>query len=77
LRQAIRGQQQKYLESAEIFDVYRGKPVQSGHKSVALSVTYRSTTTTLDDQSVDKIHDKIVHTLMTEFNARYREGSEA
>jgi len=77
LLRAIQGQQQKYLESAEIFDVYRGKPIQSGHKSVALSVTYRSATATLDDQSVDKIHDKIVNTLMAEFNARYREGSEA
>ncbi|WP_028319496.1 phenylalanine--tRNA ligase subunit beta [Desulfobulbus elongatus] len=77
LLRAIQSQQQKYLESVEIFDVYRGKPIQVGHKSVALSVTYRSATATLDDQSVDKIHDKIVNTLMTEFKARYREGSEA
>jgi len=76
LLRAIQAQQQKYLESVEIFDVYRGKPVQEGHKSVALSVTYRSATATLDDQSVDKIHGKIVNTLMTEFNAHYREGSE-
>lgn len=71
---AIQKQQQKYLESAQIFDVYRGKPIQAGHKSVALSLTYRSATTTLDDQSVDKIHSKIVTSLMTEFNASYREG---
>jgi len=71
---AIQTQQQKYLESVEIFDVYRGKPIQTGHKSVALSLTYRSATTTLDDQSVDKVHNKIVTTLMTEFNASYREG---
>jgi len=77
LLRAIRTQPQKYLESVEIFDVYRGKPIQAGHKSVALSVTYRSATATLDDQSVDKFHDKIVNTLMAEFNARYREGSEA
>jgi phenylalanyl-tRNA synthetase beta chain len=77
LLRAIQTQQQKYLESVEIFDVYRGKPIQSGHKSVALSVTYRSATATLDDQSVDKVHDKIVNSLMAEFNARYREGYEA
>ncbi|MCL2791275.1 MAG: phenylalanine--tRNA ligase subunit beta [Desulfobulbus sp.] len=76
LLRAIQAQKQKYLESVEIFDVYRGKPIQENHKSVALSVTYRSATTTLDDQSVDKIHDKIVNTLMTAFNARYRKGSE-
>jgi phenylalanyl-tRNA synthetase beta chain len=76
LLQAIRMQSQKYLETAEIFDVYRGKPIQTGHKSVALSLTYRSATATLDDQSVDKVHDKIVKSLMADFNARYREGSE-
>jgi len=77
LLQALLNQQQKYLESAEIFDVYRGKPIQEGYKSVALAVSYRSATSTLDDQSVDKIHNKIVHSLMTAFNARYREGFEA
>lgn len=76
LLQAIRRQPQKYLESAEIFDVYRGKPIQAGHKSVALGLTYRSATATLDDQTVDKVHQKIVQTLMADFNARYREGSE-
>jgi len=77
LFRAIQAQQQKYLESVEIFDVYRGKSIQENHKSVALSITYRSATTTLDDQSVDKIHSKIVNTLMAEFNASYRKGSEA
>ncbi|MDD2463892.1 MAG: phenylalanine--tRNA ligase subunit beta [Desulfobulbus sp.] len=76
LLMAIRRQSQKYLESAEIFDVYRGKPIQAGHKSVALGLTYRSATATLDDQTVDKVHQKIVNSLMADFNARYREGSE-
>jgi phenylalanyl-tRNA synthetase beta chain len=76
LLSAIRQQSQKYLESAEIFDVYRGKPIQAGHKSVALGLTYRSATATLDDQTVDKVHQKIVNLLMADFNARYREGSE-
>ena len=76
LLMAIRRQSQKYLESAEIFDVYRGKPIQAGHKSVALGLTYRSATATLDDQTVDRVHQKIVKSLMADFNARYREGSE-
>jgi phenylalanyl-tRNA synthetase beta chain len=76
LLQSIYGQKQKYLESADIFDVYRGKPISSGYKSVAFSVTYRSATATLDDLSVDKIHEKIVNSLMEDFNARYREGYE-
>lgn len=74
---AIFAQKQKYVESAELFDVYRGEPLSSGEKSVALSITYRSSTSTLDDASVDKIHNKIVQALMQEFNARYREGLDA
>ena len=76
LLRTIEAQQHKYIESTDIFDVYRGKPVQKGYKSVALSVTYRSSQATLDDQTVDKLHDKIVNTLMAEFQARYRQGSE-
>jgi phenylalanyl-tRNA synthetase beta chain len=76
LLQSIYEHKQKYLESADIFDVYRGKPIPSGYKSVAFSITYRSSTATLDDQSVDKIHEKIVNSLMANFNASYREGYE-
>lgn len=76
LLDAIRRHSQKYLESAEIFDVYRGKSIGAGKKSVAVSVTYRSATATLDDQTVDKLHHKMVNLLMAEYNAHYREGSE-
>ena len=76
LVRTIAAQEQKYIESTDIFDVYRGKPIKAGYKSVSLSVTYRSATATLDDQTVDKVHAKIVKALMTKFNASYREGSE-
>ncbi len=76
LLQAINDKKQKYVESVDIFDVYRGKPIEDGLKSVALAVTYRSATKTLDDQTVDKMHQKIVDALMSEYKARYREGSK-
>lgn len=74
LLDAILAQKQKYVESAQLFDVYRGEPLASGEKSVALSITYRSPSATLDDATVDKVHNRIVQVLMQEFNARYREG---
>lgn len=76
LLKSIQIDKQKYLESADIFDVYRGKPIPTGCKSVALTLTYRSTVATLDDQTVDNIHKKIVNSLMANFNAHYREGSD-
>lgn len=74
LLDAILAQKQKYVESAELFDVYRGEVLAPGEKSVALSITYRSSSATLDDATVDKVHNRIVQVLMQEFNARYREG---
>jgi len=74
LLKAVKGQRAELVESVDIFDVYSGKPIESGMKSVALSVTYRSPKKTLDDVTVDNIHKKIVQYLMTEFGGRYREG---
>lgn len=76
LRDVVFAQQQKYIESVDIFDVYRGKSLPQGAKSVSLSLTYRSDTATLKDAAVDKIQDKIVKALMQKFDARYREGSK-
>jgi len=61
---------------ADIFDVYSGKSIEEGMKSVALTVTYRSADKTLDDETVDGFHSKIVDSLMSRFGGRYREGKE-
>jgi phenylalanyl-tRNA synthetase beta chain len=64
----------EHVVYADIFDVYSGDAIEEGMKSVALTVTYRSADKTLDDESVDGFHDKIVHSLMSRFEGRYREG---
>lgn len=63
----------EHVENAQLFDVYRGKPIEQGMKSVAVYVTYRSSEKTLDDETVDIFHEKIVNTLMFRFGGRYRE----
>lgn len=73
LLQTIRELDVVHVENAELFDVYRGKPIAPGMKSVAISVTYRSPERTLDDETVDIVHEKIVNTLMSRFGGRYRE----
>ncbi len=74
LLRAVRSHRAEFVESVELFDVYSGKPIDEGMKSVALSVTYRSDKKTLDDETVDRVHEKIVQSLMKEFGGRYREG---
>jgi phenylalanyl-tRNA synthetase beta chain len=76
LLQTVRDLNVNNVENVELFDIYKGKPIDKGMKSVALSVTYRSSEQTLDDETVDIFHDKIVNTLMTRFDGRYREGEE-
>ncbi|WP_457574335.1 phenylalanine--tRNA ligase subunit beta [Desulfolithobacter sp.] len=74
LLEEIHAHKAELVEHADIFDVYRGKPIEPGMKSVALTVTYRSAEKTLDDETVDRFHDKIVSSLMSRFGGRYREG---
>jgi len=70
----IRASKEKFIEHCEIFDVYQGKPLDDGMKSVAVSVTYRSPTKTLTEKNVSKTHTKIINTLTSKFNGSLREG---
>lgn len=51
------------LESYKLFDVYKGKQLPEGKKSVAYNLVYRNKEKTLTDKEVGKVHDKIVRTL--------------
>lgn len=64
---------EKLIEDAELFDVYEGKPVQEGFKSVAVSMTYRSSEHTLSDKEVNKVHQKITDRILDRFGGRLRE----
>jgi phenylalanyl-tRNA synthetase beta chain len=62
------------VESAEIFDVYRGDAIAAGHKSVAISLTYRSVEQTLDDSIVNKVHQRLIAMLEEHFQGKLREA---
>ena len=70
----IRECNEPLVEHAELFDIYRGKPIESGMKSVALTITYRSEEQTLDDETVDVAHQRIIKKLVSEFKGRLREA---
>lgn len=50
----------KQVEDIKLFDVYRGKQVPEGKKSVAFSVTMRASDHTMTDEEADKITKKIL-----------------
>lgn len=70
---AIWDHKEKLVEQVELFDVYRGKNIDEGFKSIAISVTYRSHEKTLQEKVVAKVHQRIVDMVMSRFDGRLRE----
>ena len=54
------------------FDLYKGKNIAKGKKSIALRIVYRSDDKTLTDEEVDKVHGKVVKSVTKNFNAELR-----
>jgi len=62
------------LESTELFDVFRGKNVPAGQKSMAYAFTYRATDKTLTDAEVNAAHEKLVTAFKQGLQAVIRES---
>lgn len=60
------------IEKIELFDVYKGKQIPEGMKSVAYSITYRAENRTLKDDEVNKVHEKVVNAIVEKFGAQLR-----
>lgn len=67
--QSIKLTDEKLVENIFIFDVYEGKPIQKGQKSLSIRITYRSAEGTLEDEAVNEIHKDITNRLIKEFDA--------
>lgn len=72
LEDIIKNQGGAILESAKLFDVYRGKQIPEGKKSIAYSFVYRGDNKTLTDNEVNKVHDKILKALENKLGAELR-----
>ena len=60
------------LNDSAVFDLYRGEGIEAGMKSVAIGLTFRSDSRTLDDTEVDGFIETIVAGLEAEFGAELR-----
>lgn len=69
----IKGNGGSILESVKLFDVYRGKQVEEGKKSVAFTLVYRAAEKTLTDEDVAGVHGKVLEALKEKLNAVLRE----
>ncbi len=61
-----------FLQSVSIFDVFRGKGIPEGKKSVAFAFVYRDRERTLKDDEVTASHNQIVERLKQDTSAEIR-----
>ena len=61
------------LVETQLFDVFRGKNVPEGQKSLAYSFTYRSVEKTLKDKEVNSAHDQLIAALKEQLPATIRD----
>ncbi len=57
---AAQGADKQLITAVNVFDVYEGKGVEDGKKSVALSVRLEPKQATLTDKEIDAVADKVV-----------------
>jgi len=60
------------LETVKMFDMYKGKQITDGYKSVAYELVFRANDRTLVDDEVNKIFNKVLKVLETEIGAQLR-----
>ncbi|NDE90277.1 MAG: phenylalanine--tRNA ligase subunit beta [Alphaproteobacteria bacterium] len=60
LLKAIKTADKELIAGVELFDVYQGKGVEAGHKSLAVSVTLQPRSKTLTDADIDAFSAKVI-----------------
>ena len=60
------------IQSIDIFDIYTGKGIADGKKSIALSVTIQSNDKTLKDEEINDLSDKIITKITNDYQAELR-----
>lgn len=73
IEQAVRDAAGMTLQDVVVFDIFAGKNIESGSKSVALGLILQETSRTLTEADVDEIMHAVTDRLSREFNATIRE----
>jgi phenylalanyl-tRNA synthetase beta chain len=72
IRSAITKKAGEQLQNLHIFDVYQGKGIELGKKSIALGLTFQDPSRTLRDEEINTIIHGVVTVLEQEFDATLR-----
>lgn len=74
LLDTIQNSREELIGSCDLLDVFQDNMNDKGRKSVAVTITYRSSTKTLTEKNVEKIHTKIVKLLTDTFGGSFRDA---
>ena len=69
----IKNSAETALKEVVIFDVYRGKGIEEGNKSIALSLILQDDTQTLAESDIETIVSRMLTILFNELKAKLRE----
>lgn len=72
LLKAVRGADKVFISDVSVFDVYEGKGVEEGHKSLALSVTLTPQDKTLTDADIEAVSAKVIAAAEKSVEAKLR-----
>jgi phenylalanyl-tRNA synthetase beta chain len=68
----IEGFHPDLLREVRLFDIYAGKPIPEGKKSLTFALTYRSDDRTLTDEEVNAIQTRVIEHVRQKFSAQLR-----
>jgi phenylalanyl-tRNA synthetase beta chain len=74
LESSIRSAGGELLSGVRLFDLYQGKGIEEGKKSVAYSLRFTSYDRTLDDATIEGMMSRIIKQLESEHGAKLRGG---
>src|SRR3989338_2125979 len=68
----IKEEAKELVKSVDVFDLYKGRQIQEGKKSLAYTIEYSSDQRTLNDKEVNDLHKKVQDVLMKRLGAAIR-----
>ncbi len=72
IERAAKSSDKKFITSVNIFDVYQGKGVEEGKKSIAINVTLQPIEKTFTDEEIEQISTKIIDNVSKKTGASLR-----
>ena len=72
IKEVIQNSAGEFYKDLEIFDIYEGERIGAGKKSIALSISWQSSSKTLLDGDIDTAVEKIVNSIEKELDGTLR-----